>query len=113
LVIRGEIWWAELADPAGSEPGFSRPVLLVSADRFNTTKISTVIVVYIYSNLSHGRHPGNVLLTSKDTGLDRDSIANVTQIGTLDKLQVRTRIGAVPPSQMLLVDDGLRKSMQL
>jgi mRNA interferase MazF len=112
-VRRGEIWWAELADPVGSEPGYARPVVIVSADRFNTTSIATVCVVFLYSNLSQARHPGNVTLLSRDTGLDRDSVANITQIGTIDKQQARTRIGAVPPSQMRDIDDGLRMALQL
>jgi mRNA interferase MazF len=112
-VRRGEIWWAELSDPVGSEPGFSRPVIIVSADRFNESAIATISVVYIYSNLALNRHAGNVLLTSRDTGLNRDSIANVTQIGTIDKQQARSRIGAVPPSQMVMIDAGLRLALQL
>lgn len=110
---RGEIWWAELSDPIGSAPGFSRPVIVVSADRFNNTSIATITVVYIYSNLSHARHLGNVVLPSRDTGLDRDSIANVTQVGTIDKQQARARIGAVPPSLMLQIDAGLRLALAL
>jgi mRNA interferase MazF len=112
-VRRGEIWWAELPEPSGSEPGHSRPVLIISDDRFNTTSLATVCVLYLYSNLSHTRHPGNVVLASRDTGLDRDSIANVTQLGTLDKQTVRRRIGAVPPTQMLWVDAGLRLALGL
>jgi mRNA interferase MazF len=113
LVTRGEIWWAELDDPIGSVPGFSRPVIIVSADHFNTTSIATITVVFIYSNLTLSRHPGNLLLASRDTGLDRDSVANVSQIGTIDKQQARYRMGAMPPSLMARLDDGLRLALQL
>jgi mRNA interferase MazF len=112
-VRRGEIWWVELADPSGSELGYSRPVVMISADRFNATSIATVSVVFVYSNLTLAGHPGNVLLLGRDTGLDRDSVANVTQIGTLDRQQMRTRIGAVPPSVMREIDAGLRLALQL
>ena len=110
---RGEIWWAELPDPVGSEPGYARPVVIISADRFNATAIDTVTVVYLYANLAVGRHPGNVTLLSRDTGLDRDSVANVTQLGTIDKQHVQRRIGAVPPTRLRDFDDGLRLALQL
>jgi mRNA interferase MazF len=112
-VRRGEIWWAELSDPIGSSPGFSRPVVIISADRFNTTSIATISVIYVYSNLALGRYSGNVVLNSADTGLDRGSIANVTQIGTIDKQQALSRIGVVPPSLMRDIDAGLRLALQL
>ena len=110
---RGEIWWAELPDPVASEPGYSRPVVIISSDRFNVSAINTVAVVYLYSNLAVGGHPGNVILASRDTGLDRDSVANVTQIGTIDKQHLPRRMGAVPPSRLRDIDDGLRLALQL
>ena len=82
---RGEIWWASLPEPVGSEPGYRRPVLIVQSDDFNRSRISTIIAVVITSNTRLAQAPGNVLLTKKLSGLLRDSVANISQIITVDK----------------------------
>ena len=110
---RGEIWWADVLEPIGSEPGFSRPAVIISADSFNSTTIKTVIVVLLYSNLNLVRHPGNVLLAARQAGLDRDCVANVTQIATVDRQQLSHQIGMLPPSLMTRIDSGLRLALQL
>jgi mRNA interferase MazF len=107
-VRRGELWWVDLGSPVGSAPGYERPSVIVSADRFNKSQLNTVIVVPLYSNLDYARHAGNVLLTTLVTGLDRDSVANVTQLGSVDRQQLLRQVGAVPPSLMAQLDDGLR-----
>ena len=85
VIQRGEIWWASLPEPRGSEPGYSRPVLVVQADDFNRSRINTVIAVVITSNIRLAEAPGNVLLSRKATGLPKQSVANVSQLITLDK----------------------------
>lgn len=82
---RGEIWWSELPDPAASEPGYRRPVLIVQSDDFNLSRIRTVVAAALTTNLRLAEAPGNLLLTAEDTGLPRDSVVNVSQIVTLDK----------------------------
>jgi mRNA interferase MazF len=94
-VKRGQIWWAELPDPQASEPGYKRPVLIVQADEFNSSRISTVIVVSLTSNLKLADAPGNVYISKTKTDLSKDSIANVSQIITLDKDFLTEQIGAL------------------
>lgn len=84
MISQSEVWWADLADPVGSEPGFRRPVVIVQGDPFNRSRIATVVCVALTSNLRWAEAPGNVLLTAKATGLPKDSVANVSQIVTLD-----------------------------
>ena len=107
-MIRGEIWWASLRAPSGSEPGYRRPILIVQADSFNRSKINTVIAVAITSNLRLAQAPGNIRLTKRQSGLKRDSVINVSQVITLNKSFLTERAGRVPESKLLEVDDGLR-----
>ena len=113
MISRGEVWWAELADPRGSEPGFRRPVVVVQADAFNRSRIGTVIVAAITSNLGLAAAPGNVLLTGDDSGLARESVANVSQVLTLDRRFLTARVAALPPDAMASIDRGLRLVLAL
>ena len=97
MICRGDIRWAEPREPAGSEPGHRRPVVIVSSDRFNRSRIGTVIAVAITSNLRLADAPGNVQLAADELGLDRDSVVNVSQIVTIDKSALSDRAGAVGP----------------
>jgi mRNA interferase MazF len=90
VIQRGEIWWADLPEPAASEPGYRRPVLVVQSDDFNRSRIATAIVVVITSNLNLAQAPGNVLLPQRITGLPKDSVANISQVLTIDKSLVIT-----------------------
>ncbi len=107
VVERGEVWWADLDEPRGSEPGFRRPVLIVQADPFNRSRLRTFLCVVLTSNTRLLDAPGNVLLASTDAGLNRDSVANVTQIVTLDETYLSRRAGRVPQRTMARVDAGL------
>ena len=113
MIQRGELWWASLPEPFGSEPGYRRPVLVISADPFNRSSIFTVIVLSITSNVRLANAPGNVLLSAKRTGLAHDSVANVSQLATLDKSRLTERIGPLPESLMRRVEDGLRTVLSL
>ena len=95
-MYRGEIWWANLPDPVGSEPGYRRPVLVIQDDTFTQSRISTVIVIIITSNIQLAEVPGNVLLPRGASGLSRDSVVNVSQIFTIDKTILAERIGSLP-----------------
>jgi mRNA interferase MazF len=112
-VYRGEIWWASLPDPIGSEPGYRRPVLIVQDDIFTQSRINTVIVVIITSNTKLVEAPGNTLLKSKATGLPKDSVANVSQLFTIDKKFLVERIGMLPECLQEKVDEGLRTVLYL
>lgn len=112
-MYRGEIWWADLPEPTGSEPGYRRPVLIVQSDSSSRTKINTVIVAAITSNQRLAELPGNVLLPKSATGLARDSVVNVSQIATVDKRYLTERVGFVGDSFQSEIDDGLRMILHL
>ena len=107
VIAQGEIWWAELPDPAGSGPGFRRPVVVVQGDAFNASSLATVVVVPLTSNLRWAQAPGNVRLTARMTGLPRDSVANVSQIVTVDRAILMDRVGKLTTSKLDLVLAGL------
>lgn len=108
VIERREVWWADLDEPRGSGPGYRRPILIVQADAFNRSRLSTVLAVVLSSNLRLLDAPGNVLLPSKISGLPKDSAALVTQVVTLDEDYLTERAGKIPPRLMAQVDAGLR-----
>ena len=108
MIRRGEIWWASLPEPAGSEPGYRRPVLVVQTNEFNEGRIRTVIVLAITSNLRLAGAPGNVLCRTRDTGLARESVINVSQTATVNKARLTQRIAVLPSTLMKVVEAGLR-----
>ncbi|MHC5596441.1 MAG: type II toxin-antitoxin system PemK/MazF family toxin [Nostoc sp.] len=112
-MYRGEIWWANLPEPSGSEPGYRRPIVIVQDDIFTQSRISTVIVVIITSNTQLAQAPGNVLLPHEATGLPRDSVANVSQIFTVDKTFLVERVGSLPEHLQEEIDEGLRTILYL
>lgn len=105
---RGEIWWGSLPEPIGSGPGFRRPLLIVSANSFNDSRIGTVVAAVITSNLRLAEAPGNVRVPAKGTGLAQASVVNVSQIITVDKTYLTERIGRLSPRLLAEVGDGLR-----
>ncbi len=108
VIQRGEIWWADLAEPQGSEPGFRRPLLIVQAEAFNRSRIATTIAVALTSNLALVDAPGNVLLPKRASGLPKDSIANVSQVVTVDRDVLTERTGKLSAELMAAVNTGLR-----
>lgn len=108
MVSRGQIWWTELPNPIGSEPGFTRPVLVIQADSFNHSRISTVVVIAITSNLNLAKAPGNVSLPKGKSGLPKNSVANVSQISTLNKEALTEFIGSVDRLIMQQVEEGIK-----
>jgi mRNA interferase MazF len=107
VIAQGEVWWATLAEPEGSAPGFRRPVVVVQGDSFNRSRIATVVCVALTSNLKLAEAPGNVVLPPRITGLERDSVANVSQIVTLDKGSLAERAGKLPRQKLELLLDGI------
>lgn len=105
---RGEIWWAGLSAPRGSEPGYRRPVLIIQSDDFNRSGIRTTLALAITSNLELANAPGNVALGRRGTGLNRSSVINVSQVVTLDKRSLTDRVGKVSGSILTQVEEGLR-----
>ncbi|MBI3248111.1 MAG: type II toxin-antitoxin system PemK/MazF family toxin [Deltaproteobacteria bacterium] len=107
VVRQGEIWWADLPDPVGSGPGFRRPVLILQGDALNRSNIATVICVPLTTNVRWADAPGNVLLSARNTGLPKDSVANVSQIVALDRGVLTERVGEISHRQLELVLAGL------
>ncbi len=110
---RGDIWWADHEPPRGSEPGYARPVLIVQSDPFNRSKIATAVVVAITSSLELAELPGNVRLSKRASRLPRESVANVSQLLTVDRALLRDRVGQLSAATMELVDAGLRLALGL
>ncbi len=107
VIGQGDVWWADLASPTGSGPGFRRPVVVVQGDALNRSRIATVVCVPLTGNLRWADAPGNALLTSRVTGLPKSSVANVSQIVALDKTVLDERAGKLPRAKLDLLLSGL------
>lgn len=108
MVRRGELWWVDFAEPVGSAPGYRRPAAVVSSDRFNRSRIATVIVAAVTSNTRLADAPGNVALPAGSSGLPKDSVVNVSQLLAVDRGLLDRRIGMLPSAQLAVLDRGLR-----
>lgn len=113
MIRRGEIWWADLGKPRGSGPGFTRPVLVISADSFNASQISTVLVMVITSNVALAKAPSNVLVDPRESGLPKPSVANVSQLLTLDKSFLKNRVQELSRSMLQRIEAGMRLVLAL
>ena len=107
-MIRGEIWWADFGIPFGSEPGFRRPILIIQEDAFNNSRINTVIVIPVTTNMLLNEAPGNVLIEKEKSGLPNDSVIVVSQITVIDKKRLVERVKKISNSMMNKIDDGIR-----
>lgn len=107
VVRQGEVWWAELPEPAGSEAGFRRPVLVVQGDGFNRSRIATVVCVPLTSNLRLGAAPGNLVLPAGSTGLPRDSVANMALILAVNRRQLMECVGEITDGELERVFLGI------
>lgn len=107
VISQGEVWWADLPAPVGSGPGFRRPVAVVQGDALNRSRIATVVCVPLTSNLRWADAPGNVPLSARLTGLPKDSVANVSQVLTLDRDLFTERVGKLPRAKVELLFAGI------
>lgn len=107
VIAQRDVWWADLAEPIGSAPGYRRPVVVIQSDALNRSQLATVVCVVLTSNLRWSIAPGNVLLKAEHTGLDRDSVANVSQLVTIDKQQLTERTGTITQRQMEAILSGV------
>ncbi len=112
-MMYGEIWWADLGIPYGSEPGFKRPVLIIQDNAFNRSKIQTVIVLSITTNLNLENAPGNVFLDKNVSKLSKDSVINISQISTLDKKRLIKKLCVLPVDLISEIDYGLKLILNL
>jgi len=107
VIAQGEVRWTDLPEPAGSGPGFRRPVVIVQGDDFNRSRIATVVCVPLTTNLRWAEAPGNVLLVAASTGLPQDSVANVSQIVAIDRRLLSEAVGKVPHGELQLIVAGI------
>ncbi len=110
---RGDVLWADLAEPRGSEPGKRRPVVVVQDDRLTKSLLKTVMVVPITSNLRRAGAPGNVLLQAKESGLTKPSVALACQVTTIDKVYLGDRVGTLPRHLLRRMDAALLLTLSL
>ncbi len=109
MVIRqGDIFWVDLGMPSGSEPGYRHPHVVIQNNLFNQSKINTVVVCALTSNLKRAGAPGNVLLAKGEANLKRPSVVNVSQIVTVDKSDLIEKIGTLSPQRVSQVTEGIR-----
>lgn len=95
-MLQDEVWWADLAEPRGSEPRFRRPVVVVQGDAFNRSRLATVVCVVSTSDPRWAQTPGNVLSGARITGLPKDPLANASQLVTFEREALSERLGALP-----------------
>ena len=110
---RGEIWWATLPEPGGSEPGYRRPVLVVQADTFTRSSIKTVVCAAVTSNLHLAAAPGNVRVAARASGLSKPSVVNVSQVAAIDRSFLTERVKRLDTHAMHQIDEGLRLVLSL
>jgi mRNA interferase MazF len=113
VTSRGSVCWADLGEARGSKPAKRRPVLVVQANSFNASRLSTAITAVITSNTTLAAMPGNVFLPAVASGLPKDSVVNVTALVTLDKTDLEPAVGHLPTSLMNKVDEGLHRVLAL
>lgn len=107
VIAQGEVWWAELASPTGSEPGYRRPVIVVQGDALNRSKIATAVCVPLTTNLRWADAPGNVLLSARSTNLAKDSVANVSQVIAIDRTMLTERVAKLSRAKLELILSGI------
>ena len=113
MIERGGIYWADLGAPIGSRPAKRRPVLVISADTYNASRVATVLAAVITSNTDLAGMPGNVFLPAQASGLPRDSVVNVTAVVTLNKNELSEHAGTAPLALLREIDRGLRRVLDL
>ncbi|MDX2206135.1 MAG: type II toxin-antitoxin system PemK/MazF family toxin [Gemmatimonadales bacterium] len=106
-VRQGDVWWADLGEPARSEPGFRRPVIVIQGNALNRSRLATVVCIPLTSNLAWADAPGNTPLPAKVTGLPKDSVANASQITALDRAVLRERVRQLGPRHVEQILDGV------
>lgn len=107
VISQGEVWWADLEDAQGSGPGFRRPVVVVQGDALNRSRLRTVLCVPLTSNLKWAHAPGNVELSTRITGLPKNSVANASQLIALDRDLLVGYVGKLPGTKLQLILSGI------
>ncbi|KAF0106619.1 MAG: mRNA interferase [Anaerolineaceae bacterium] len=108
VIHQGDIYWVDLGDPSGSEPGYRHPHVIVQNSLLNQSRLRTVVVCVLTSVLKRVDSPGNILLSKEETRLPKDSVVNVSQIFTVDKTQLDEYVGTIPPRRVREILEGIR-----
>lgn len=111
-VVQGDVFWADIEEPTGSSPGYTRPYIVVQNDVFNRSRISTVVVCALTTNLRRARGPGNVLLLPGEANLPEQSVVNVSQIFTVHKRRLHARIGTLPEERVREIVSGIKRLLE-
>jgi mRNA interferase MazF len=113
VITRGDLWWADLGLPRGSAPALRRPVVILSADQYNRSRLQTVTIAVVTTSMALAALPGNVLIPADLSVLPHDSVINVTQIATIDRQALEERLGALPDWVLSQLDAGLQRALGL
>jgi mRNA interferase MazF len=108
VISQGDIYWIELDEPEGSEPGYKHPHVIVQNNLFNSSKIKTVLVCPLTTNLKRASAPGNVRLDIKESGLPKESVVNVSQVFTVDKTQLEEYVGTLSSKRIAEILSGIK-----
>jgi mRNA interferase MazF len=108
VINQGDIFWVDLGEPSASEPAYGHPHLVIQNNVFNRSRINTVVVCSLTSNLQRAESPGNVLLEKGEANLQKSSVVNITQIFTVDKGDLTEKIGSLTRNRMSQVLEGVQ-----
>ena len=108
VINQGDVFWLDLSEPSGSEPGYRHPHVVIQNNVFNSSRINTVVVCTLTSNLKRAQAPGNVLLEKREANLPKQSVVNVSQIFTVDKRDLDEKIGTLSRRRVRQILDGVR-----
>lgn len=108
VIKQGEIYWVDLAEPKGSEPGYRHPHIVIQNNLFNASRINTIVVCSLTSNLSRAKAPGNILLSKGEANLPKKSVVNISQIFTVNKSDLVEKLGQVSEKRIMEILDGIK-----
>lgn len=108
VIKQGEIYWVDLAEPKGSEPGYRHPHIVIQNNLFNDSRINTTVICSLTSNLNRAKVPGNVMLNKGEANLSKQCVVNISQIFTVNKADLIEKIGQVSEKRMLEILDGIK-----
>ena len=107
-INQGDVFWVDLGDPSGSGPGYRHPHVVIQNNVFNRSRINTVVVCVLTSNLKRAQAPGNVLLEKGEANLAQQSVVNISQVFTVDKRDLAEKIGTLSRQRVRQTLDGIR-----
>jgi len=108
VINQGDVFWVDLSEPSGSEPGYRHPHVVIQNNVFNRSRINTVVVCALTSNLKRAQAPGNVMLEKREANLPKQSVVNVSQIFTVDKRDLDEKIGTLSRQRVRQILEGVR-----